>query len=241
MKKLIIAVACTLISAGLFAQITNGGNFLMGSSIGFSTSNSEVSVIGDGVSVEGKSTEALQFNIAPKIGYFVTDNWALGVGLDYTLSRIKEPVNILDPNTEYNTSYDSDLLFGPFTRFYLPISEDKAFFVEATFGFGSSRDEIEINNEDQISSNNVLAFGIGPGFTIFSNDAIGIEALAKYNWARSESDIDFQGVRSETTNRTNAIDFSIGFQFYFSRVASASIGDTTNPAPANNTTRRGFY
>jgi len=74
----------------------------MGSSIGFSTSNSEVSVIGDGVSVEGKSTEALQFNIAPKIGYFVTDNWALGVGLDYTLSRIKEPVNILDPNTEYN-------------------------------------------------------------------------------------------------------------------------------------------
>ncbi len=37
---------------------------------------------------------------------------------------------------------------------------------------------------------NIFAIGAGPGFTIFSSDAIGIEALIKYNYARSKFDID---------------------------------------------------
>lgn len=83
-----------------------------------------------------------------KIGYFVIDNWVFGVGFDYMLSCIKEFVNIFDFNIEYNIFYDSDLFFGFFICFYFFISEDKVFFVEVIFGFGSFRDEIEINNED---------------------------------------------------------------------------------------------
>ena len=61
-----------------------------------------------------------------------------------------------------------------------------------------------------------VAFGAGPGFTIFSNDGIGIEALVKYNYARSKFDIDIAGEKTTTTTKTNQIALSLGVQFYFS-------------------------
>ena len=200
---------------------------MIGTSLGFSTSSSTVEVKENTSLSRGQGTEATQFSIAPKIGYFVLDNWALGIGLDYTLSRVREPVDVLDPETTYTKTYDSDLLFGPFTRFYLPVGLDKALFLEGTFGFGNSSNQINIGGEPQTTTNNVLALGVGPGFTIFSRDAVGIEALIKYNWAYSQSSIDFQETVTETTNITNALDFSVGVQVYFARLSPVS---PTQPA-----------
>lgn len=222
MKNLILSVAFLLCCSLLTAQVFEQGNFVMGGTFGFSTATSEVEVKSEGNVSRGEGTKSTQFNVAPAIGYFVLNNWAVGVGLDYTLNRSKRPENVFDPDTDYDTSYDSDLLFGPFTRLYLPIGKEKAFFVEGAVGFGSSRDEIEVDGNTQYTSNNIIALGVGPGFTIVSSDGVGIEALVKYNWARSNSDINFQGVQTETTNFTNAIDFSIGFQVYFTRLATAS-------------------
>jgi hypothetical protein len=56
---------------------------------------------------------------------------------------------------------------------------------------------------------------VGPGFTIFSNDALGIEALVKYNYARSKFDVDLAGVKTSTTTKTNQIALSLGLQLYF--------------------------
>jgi len=222
------------------SQVTQQGNFMMGGTMGFSTAESSIEVEGDGISIDNEGTRTLQFNITPSIGYFLVDHWALGINMDYTLNRIREPENVNDPNTDYNRSFDSDLLFGPFTRFYLPlgVNNDKAFFLEASAGFGSAQNEATINGEDQTISNNVFLLGVGPGFTIFSTDAIGIEALVKYNWARSNADISFQGIETETTTYTNQIDFSIGIQVYFSRVQPA---DTRTGTGAENNEDTPFY
>ncbi len=222
-SKLILALC--LIGNLLYAQ-TESGNFLIGSSLGFSTSSSTVKVTSGESTTTGQGTEAQQFNIAPKVGYFIQENLAVGIGIDYTLNRVKEPENVLDENTDFNISYDSDLLFGPFGRAYLPIGDDKAFFLETSIGFGSSRNEIDIEGDNQVTTNNVLALGFGPGFTIFSGDNFGIEALVKYNWARSNSSINFQGINNETTNKTNALDFSVGFQYYFARAGARSNAQT---------------
>lgn len=61
-----------------------------------------------------------------------------------------------------------------------------------------------------------------PGVTIYSRDGIGIEALVKYNWSRSNSTIQFDNLASETTTFTNQLDFSIGFQIYFDRLRPAN-------------------
>lgn len=206
---------------------------MMGGTLGFSTASSSVEVQNSGTSISNEGTRATQFNISPRIGYFVSDNFAIGIGMDYTLNEIEEPVDLSDPNTEYESEYDSDLLFGPFARYYLPVGVDKAFFLQANFGFGSSEDQIRIGEDPQTVSNDVLAASIGPGFTIYSTDAIGIEALLKYNWARSNAQYNFQGENNETTTYTNQLDFSIGFQVYFNRLQRSAVDKGSGTAPVD--------
>jgi len=215
----------------LFAQsVTASGNFMMGGTLGFSTASSSVEINNSGNSISNEGSRATQFNISPRVGYFVSDNFALGIGMDYTLNEIEEPVDLTDPNTEYESEYDSDLLFGPFARYYIPVGVDKAFFLQANFGLGSSQDQIRIGEDPQTVSNDVFAISAGPGFTIYSTDAIGIEAILKYNWARSNAQYNFQGESNETTTYTNQLDFSIGFQVYFSRLQRSTVDkETTDP------------
>jgi len=222
---IIASVIFAMATTSLHAQITDKGNFLVGGTLGFSSAESSFEIEGNNGTIDGQGTRSTLFNIAPAIGYFFAPNFAVGVGLDYTVSRVEEPEDVTDPESPVNEEFDSDLLFGPYARYYLPVGEDKAFFVETTFGFGSSLNEFEVDEGTQTTSTNVLAVGVGPGFTIFSNDAIGIEALAKYNWARSRTDIDFQGIETETTSFTNAIDFSVGLQVYFTRLQTVSTNE----------------
>lgn len=221
-KNAALVLLVVLMSVSAYAQVTAKGNFLIGGTVGFSTASSKYEVIDNGNTVKGNSGTATQFNFAPAIGYFFTDNVALGIGLDYTLNASTSPDSFTDPSSSDDKSVDSDLLFGPYGRYYFPLGEDKAFFLEGSFGIGSSVNDIEIDGNSQTTATNVMAVGFGPGFTIFSNDAIGIEALAKYNWARSNTDIDVNSITTESTSFTSALDFSVGLQFYFSRVQAAN-------------------
>lgn len=221
-KIIVLVYFILLASHSLSAQVTQGGNFLIGSTLGYSSAQSTFQIDDNNQQINGEGTRSSQFNIAPAIGYFLADNFAMGVGLDYTLNVTRQPQSILDPNSEVDRQEDGDLLFGPFARYYLPIGNDKAFFVETTFGVGSSSNTIRIDGSNQNTSTNVLAVGIGPGFTIFSSDGIGIEALAKYNWAQSNTETDFGDVLTITKSYTNAIDLSIGLQIYFGRIIPAT-------------------
>jgi hypothetical protein len=188
-------------------QFSERGRFLLGSAVGFATNTSNISYA-DGVpGMTEETPQNTQWNVAPSIGYFLFDNFALGIGLDYTSSS--------ETRVGQEKAKDADLLFGPFARYYFPF-EDKAIFLQANFGFGNSSDNLTINGENQKINTNIFAVGAGPGFTIFSNDAIGLEALVKYNYARSKFDINVGGVKTTTTTKTNQIALSLGLQVYFS-------------------------
>jgi hypothetical protein len=206
MRRLIILIAALLCYTQMIAQVTDRGNFVMGSTLGFATSSSDIAKDdGSGVDKsEGPSTRQIHF--APSIGYFLIDNLAAGIRMDYTLNRQDAPTR--------EKTKDSDLLFGPFGRYYFPVGDDIAFMIEAGFGFGTSSDFTNVGGERQSINTNIFAFGIGPGITIVSSEAIGLEALFKYNFARSNFDTELQGITSETTTTTNAFDISLGIQFY---------------------------
>jgi hypothetical protein len=191
------------------------GNFLFGTGIGFSTSDSRVDIDNEGNNFNGDGGTSTFINLSPNLGYFFTDKLALGVGMDFISSFTSGPIDITDPNSPQNTTSNSDVLFGPFVRFYQPVAEDKAFFLTTTLGFGSSKDEFESNNTTQSVNNNIVTLGIGPGFTVVSKGGLALEAIVKYNYARSQSDIMLQGVERSSTTFTNAFDFSIGIQYYF--------------------------
>ena len=195
------------------AQMTSSGNFLIGSSFGLSSAQSNVRH-NDGINEsEGEGPSTTQFNIAPKVGYFIVDNFALGIGLDYTFSEVRDP--------NLNRTKDTDLLFGPFARWYLPVGKDIAVFLEGNFGFGTASDIMNIDGEHQTISTNIFAVGAGPGLTVFSSSALSISASFKYNFARSDFDTEINGVRRQTITKTNQFDFSVGVQVYFTAIKSA--------------------
>ncbi len=207
-----LVVSLTLIFAtSASAQITGRGTFMIGGELGLSSSSSTFTANGD-----SETSSATQFNIAPSIGYFFVNNLAIGVGIDYTLNTSEDRL-------------DSDLLFGPFVRYYIPFGDDKALFFEADFGYGNTADRSGTGDNATQSLTQIFAGGIGPGFTIFSNDAIGIEALAKYKFGSGSSSITSPdpldpGSTTTTTSTsiTHAFDFSVGLQVYFTRVQPAT-------------------
>ena len=187
-------------------QFTDQGRFMIGSAVGFATNTSKTSFSGQTPNQSESEPQNTQWNVAPSIGYFLFNNFTLGIGLDYTSSTETREGN--------DKTKDSDLLFGPFARYYFPFG-DKAVFLQGNFGFGNSSENSNLGGTDQNINTNILAFGAGPGFTIFSNDAIGLEALVKYNYARSKFDLDIAGVKTTTTTKTNQIALSLGIQVYF--------------------------
>lgn len=213
-SKILWSLALSVLALGLQAQVTSQGNFVVGSTVGFSAARSNVTQNIETGETREDSPSTTQINIVPQVGYFLLDNLAVGIRMDYTFNQVRE--------MEQTQVRDSDLLFGPFSRYYMSIGEDMAFIVEAGFGFGNSNDEQLIAGMRQRINTNIFAFGIGPGLTIISTDAIGIEALVKYNFARSDFDTEIAGVKRSTITRTNQIDLSIGIQFYFGGIQKAN-------------------
>ncbi len=199
-----------------WGQYTNQGNFIIGSTAGFSSAQSRIEIEGSNGNSRKENPSSIQLNITPAVGYFIGRNFALGIGLDYTFGSITE-----ETNGEKDRIEDSDLLFGPFARAYLPLSNQKFFFIQADFGFGNSRDDKLINNQRQTIRTNIFSMGLGSGLTIISNDAMGIEALFKYNYARSDFDTDVGGVQQNTVTNRHQFDFSVGIQFYFASLRRA--------------------
>ena len=217
MKKYCILLFVLSLVSWTFSvgQVTDKGNFSIGSTIGFSSASSKVTQENESSGTsEVTRPNSSQINIAPSVGYFILDDFAIGISMDYTFN------NVVEEGEE--KVKDSDLLFGPFARYYLPLGDDMAFILEANVGFGNATDVANINGDNQSIKANIFAFGVGPGFTIISGEAIGLEALIKYNYARGNFDTQIAGVHQKTTSITNQFDFSIGLQFYFSSISRAN-------------------
>lgn len=196
---------------------TTRGNFMIGTGIGFSTSDSKVSVTSQNGNFSGDGGSSSQLNFSPSIGYFFANNFAFGVGMELIASRTSSQTDITDPNSPEQSSQNSNVLFGPFARLYLSVSDDKAFFLSSTLGFGSSRDQYtgSTGNEQNIN-NTIVTVGVGPGFTVFTKSGLALESTVRYNYARSKSDINIDTVTRESVTRTHAFDFSVGLRYYFS-------------------------
>jgi Outer membrane protein beta-barrel domain len=226
-KKIITLLTFSVLAIAASAQVTlsqptQRGNFVIGTRIGFSSAKSSVDVESAAGSVKGDGGSSYQFNIAPGIGYFVTNNFVIGVGMDLINTNSKTGVDLTDGTTAPQESSNNNVLFGPFIRYFIPFGDDKAFFIGSTLGFGNSKNQFTAGNTTQSINTSLLTIGVGPGFTIYSRNGLALEALVKYNFASSNSKIDVQGVQRTSKTWTNAVDFSVGLQYYFGGFRSAS-------------------
>ncbi len=178
MKKTLLTITTIfIISFAIQAQTEKGKIFLSGV-LGYSSKASNYDYYYSGYNgyVNGKSEKKeTEFSIIPKFGYFLGNNFVLGLGVGYNIqtSYYKGDNNIFYSN--YNTTTNS-LVINPFGRYYIGVNEKFKFFGEvgAAFNFGT----INYNNGSNLpynsTSRQVNAY-LNPGFAYFPTTKFSIE------------------------------------------------------------------
>lgn len=191
MKKIVIAtIATTLLTLSANAQPKKGsfmvGADLLNASAGFSTNRP-----GSGYST---------FMLSPKVGYFLSDKFAVGANVSFSGA--------------FSAKNFSNLMVGasPFARYYFfPKSGAQAqrlyFFLEAHAGIANA------TLHDKASGRKYSATswnaGFGPGVAYFITPNISVEGSLKANYSQSLSNFN--------TPRSNGVftpAATVGFQIY---------------------------
>lgn len=212
-KLLIMAVLCA-ISFAANAQIEKGKSF-GGGSISFGTSNN--------------NSNALQVNsltVGPKVGYFVSDRFAVGMEFSYNLSKLNgefydyfnETTQLVERGFGFK---EENFGLTPFTRYYFTIKDNFKI-------FGQARITAEINSYKNIDESGYLyrtdytfkGFGasLDPGFAFFPSEKWTIEfsfPIVRYFKNRYISTSQEQYFRSSKNFHLVLDNFIPSFGIYF--------------------------
>lgn len=180
-KTCFIFFTAVLFSLNLIGQITKNNWLLSGNASFSSQKNSSAA------SLQYKQSD---FQIAPTIGYFVIDKFALGLRPSFIYGK-----NNLIANGKVQTIFS----IGPFARYYLLKTESPFnLLFEGGYSYASL---------NQASESKQHTFFIGTGSVLYFNSSVGLEFILGYSTTKVVS---FNGAN-------NAIRFGIGFQIHLEK------------------------
>ncbi|MBC7923630.1 MAG: autotransporter outer membrane beta-barrel domain-containing protein [Ferruginibacter sp.] len=142
------------------------------------------------VTVETRYTN---FTFNPKVGYFFTDDLALGLNLNVNSNTNKNKDNGI-------RSTSSSYTFGVFGRYYFP----QKLFLEGEAGFGR-----QSYNEDDFR-NKIFAYSLGVGYAAFLNDHLALEPMIRYQGTQYTNSRD-----NRYRDKYGALRLGLGLQVYF--------------------------
>lgn len=195
MKKVLLtltAIAGLTIAAN--AQ-TEQGKIMVGGQVGFQTSK-----------VKDTDFKNNSFSINPTVGYFVSDNLAIGTGIGYNWSKNEE-------DKTNSTKFDA-FQVSPFVRKY-SANGPVRFFAQLSVPMAWGTTTTEVNNVE--SKNKFESYGVelAPGLAYFPTSKIGIELKVRglyYNYNNNKT-------ADRSTNTfgldANSLAPTLGVQFHF--------------------------
>ncbi len=186
------------------------GTFAIGTGFGYVNSVTNIQIDNGGTIQTGGNT-GYQFHLTPTIGYFMTSNFVVGLGMDYLVNSSQG--NTVNTIGSQRLS-DTKLLFGPYARVYFPFG-GQALFIGGVYGYGKSDTQISDGTDTQTANTTLMTFGAGPGYAIFANGRVSLDTQVKYNYGYSRSTIHVNGADQSTRTTTTAWDFVVGLHFYF--------------------------
>lgn len=154
MKKVILSAMAVFALSFANAQEDSNGGFGQGDIFATGGIGFESSKTGD--------SKTSGFNFSPKAGYFVTENIAVGLGLNIGSSTV-------DNGAEVKTNSFGGEVFG---RYYFTPASQFSVFGELGVGFGSNKTEIEGVPGDSTSKTFGVNAGVGVSYFLNSNWAI---------------------------------------------------------------------
>src|ERR1035437_8919165 len=148
MKKIfsLVIILSVFHFAGL-AQYNQGKIYIDGN-VNYNNDNSNVPTNQIGIPIETKSTNII---ISPNIGYFIANNFAIGVGVEYkSLFNSTNGANFLFNNQDGSKVVVSEVISSKwnelaptiFAKYIIPVSDKLSFSLKAKFSHGLVTDEI---------------------------------------------------------------------------------------------------
>lgn len=178
MKKILplLIILLAIISSKTYAQIQKG-NVMIGADL----ANLNY-IFGGG--------DAFQVQLNPKAAFFIKDNFALGATVNFGLITAKGEGSTVTWGV------------GPLARYYvndpkMDVLKHGRIFFEGNAGVQG----VSVSNGSNTTG---LGFGVGPGYSYFITNNIGLETLLKYNGT--------VGFGSEPY--TSQLGLNFGFQIY---------------------------
>ncbi|WP_028980511.1 outer membrane beta-barrel protein [Sporocytophaga myxococcoides] len=202
MKKQLLSIALLLASLTSFAQLEQG-KLLLGGRIGISSTSPNT--VNGGTTVDGVKTTS--YFVTPAIGYFIAENFALGLNIGFGGYTEKTPANAGTPELKDKNPY---FLIGPFGRYYKKFGDNFAVFGQAAidFRFGKNKNETynAFFNRIETTENKTSYFSpnIRPGIVFFPYSKVGIELLVG-RIGYTHSVVKFN---DDSKSKNNSVDFN---------------------------------
>lgn len=194
MKKILLVSLLVLLGVTTHAQF-NQGRMMIGGTIGFSADKSKPDDSNDYV------TKSFSYSFAPSFGYFVIDNFAVGLAINNSLEFNKP-----ESSDYVNKWSNSSTEIQPFVRYYLPVR----IFFHGEYGIGFGRLSTDyIDEEDDDDSYTPSHWSLAAGYAIMLNDHVAIEPMIGYKSSTMKNG-DYKSINS-------GLFLQAGFQVYLGR------------------------
>ncbi|HXC03125.1 MAG TPA: outer membrane beta-barrel protein [Bacteroidia bacterium] len=175
MKKLFLVLLTFPFFHTASAQFTKGeANMGLGISMGNTHSN----ITGSGSN--SSSTNQFNLSLVPDFGYFVSDKWMIGAGIEFITSTNKS-VDISASGTATTTTNLHSVGLTPFARRYYKIGDKFALFAQMSLSvaFGGGKSETVVGGSSSSSdepTSTDLVLGFAPGVNYALNERWILEA-----------------------------------------------------------------
>ena len=176
MKKLTAVLLFVAFISTAFAQTEKGKFLIAGSSdINFTFLKTHI----ERDDYESDPVKTSSFELNPLLGYFLNNNFAVGIESPVTYTMEKQDGDVVKSKS---------LVVGPFARVYLGNKNVKPF-VHGAFGFGKSKDDIDfdyVQYPDQLVKTKLSVYEIAGGLSFFLNERFALELSVSYGSAKAK-------------------------------------------------------
>lgn len=204
MKKMILTTSLILLSAVFAYSQTGSGNLYLGGSfnLGFGSTKYKTG------SNSNDGPKTFNFGINPNCGYFVAENFMIGLGLGYDMNSTK--TKGIGNNEDKVTV--SAFNVGPFARYYMMPVKNMGAFMQGNIavGFGKTKTEETVGGTTTSDEIKMTAFvvGVTPGLVFFVGEKVAFEASIGGLSFVTSTDKQTDG---DTEHKTVQNDFSLDF------------------------------
>jgi hypothetical protein len=196
MKKLFLSLIAVAGLALTTQAQTEKGKFIVGGEVELNTNK-----------VDGAAKTDLSWSVIPSVGYFFTDNFAVGTGIGYDYTKAYSAVG---------SAKSSAFVVSPFLRGYKGINDQFKFFgqLSVPMSFGSNKvGDVNGDNFVKTGNNNSVGVALSPGISFFPSKKFGIEF--------SVNGISYNDYRTENANGDKiggSKNFNIGANFFAPKI-----------------------